>query len=196
MASYVTTGVGDKGTTRTLGGEVISKSHPIVECTGQVDALRAHIAEVRLLVLESALEDREELAEFLWWLTHVCFLLGADTSDPVNAKPEWHQGGLRPVHVARLEAEQARLEGHLELPRAFIASASNRLAARIDVVTTEVRSLERSVVRLREAEPKFDAATILVFVNRLSDYLYILARYVEQGRHSPVDYSVLATGKG
>ena len=194
MKSHVTTKQGDAGQTRTLGGDIESKGSVVLECTGCVDALRAHLALLRLQILDEQPKDAERIGAFIFWLLHCCFLLGAEVNDPRRKHPEYRKAELSPVHLARLETEQQFLESRLELPRAFIVSASTRLAAQVDVVATVARTLERTLVRLKEAVPEFESDAILAFTNRLSDYLYILARYLEAGTHLNVDYSVLQDG--
>lgn len=191
MKSRVTTKQGDQGTTRTLSGDWVSKSEPIIECCGWVDTLRAQIALLRLQLVEKMPEEYEEIGDFLFWLLHCCFLLGTACNDPLNKKPEYRRGEIGPEHIARLEKEQERLEAVVQLPRAFIVSASSLAAAQTDLTATTARTLERNIVRLKEAVPEFDVTHIIAFVNRLSDFLYILARFLENGQHQSVDYSVL-----
>jgi cob(I)alamin adenosyltransferase len=191
MKSHVTTKNGDAGTTRTLAGDYLPKSHPVLECTGRLDALRAHLATLRLAILADADEDAQALGDFLFWLLHVCFLLGAEVNDPACKHPEYRHRALGPQDLARLEAEQARVEKHLDLAKAFIVSASTPLAAQADVVATVARDFERALVRLKEAVPELDAANLLPFANRLSDFLFVLARHLERAQHIAVDYSVL-----
>ena len=69
--------------------------------------------------------------------------------------------------------------------------AGTPLAAEIDYNAALVRGLERALVGLKEAVPEFRGEALLAFVNRLSDYLFILARTVEGGQHQTVDYSAL-----
>ena len=192
MRSRVTTKQGDTGTSRTLSGEVHSKGDVLFECTGWVDSLRAHTALLRIQLLEQRPEGYQHHAGFLYWLLHTYFLIGTAVSDPLNTHPEYHKGALSKEHLERLEAEQRYLEGQLSLPSAFIVSASNPLAAQADITTTVARTLERHLVRLKETVPEFESGTILAFVNRLSDYLYVLARWLEDGHHETVDYSTLA----
>ncbi len=191
MRSNVTTKTGDQGSSQTLGGDTLSKGHPVLESTGQLDALRAHTALLRLRILECPRGDAQELGGFLFWLLHTCFLVGSAVNDPKNRHPEWRKGDIGPHHLEKLELEQRRLEQNLRLPEAFIVSASNSLSAQVDVVATVARNFERSLARLKEAEPEFEATAILAFVNRLSDYLYVLARYLEDGDHQAIDYAVL-----
>ena len=191
MKSHVTTKQGDSGNTRSLGGDICRKSDTLMEATGWLDSLRAQLALLRLQILASDATDREELAAFLWWLIHVCFLMGAQISDPTDKKPEYRPDELGPRHLERLEKEQQRLEAGLQLGRSFIASASTLKAAQADITATVCRTLERNLVRLQDELPEFRGGALMVFTNRLSDYLFILARHLENGHHLPVDYKVL-----
>ncbi len=188
--SQVTSKRGDQGETTTLGGDDVAKSHPAIECCGCVDELRAYVALVRHMTLSQRPDDSDS-AEFLRWLLHCCFAIGSQCSDPRNAHPEYRKIDIGPLHVRRLEAFQQRVEDEVKLPKQFIVSASNELAAHVDVMTTLARRLERAIVRLAEVEPTFDCATLLVFVNRLSDTLYMLARKFDGGAHQTVDYTLL-----
>ncbi|MEK7794958.1 MAG: ATP:cob(I)alamin adenosyltransferase [Candidatus Hydrogenedentota bacterium] len=191
MRSQVTTKNGDDGTSRTLGGDRLPKSHPIFECSGDVDSLRARLALCRLLVLESGREDANQIGESLYWILHVCFLAGAQCNDPENKHPEYRKLDVGPEHIEQLESAQFAIEERTRLPRQFIAAASNTLAAHVDLACTDTRRLERSVVRLKEAMPGFKCEHVLALVNRLSDYLFILARHFEDGSHATVDYGRL-----
>jgi cob(I)alamin adenosyltransferase len=189
--SQVTTRRGDAGETTALSGDALSKGHPILECTGCVDELRAHTAFARLLLVEERLDDPERLADFLLWLLHAYFAIGSACSDPLDKHPEWRKVDISAEHLRHLESVQARLEEKTKLPPQFIVSATTRLAAQLDITCTVARRLERNVVRLKEAVPEWRADAIIPFLNRLSDCLFILARYVEAGRHETVDYGVL-----
>ena len=188
--SQITSKRGDHGETTTLGGDDVSKSHPIIDCCGYVDELRAHVALLRQQI-QAKYPNDAETADFLFWLLHCCFAIGSQCSDPRNAQPGYRQVDLGDEHINRLEDFQGKLEEEVKLPRKFIVSASNPLAAQTDVLTTYVRRLERAIVRLKEAEPSFTCDIILVFVNRLSDTLYMLARKFDDGNYQTVDYDVL-----
>lgn len=191
MRSKVTTKKGDRGETVTISGDSYAKSHPLVECCGHLDSLRSFTALARLEWLDSGRDDAEGLEQQLMWLLHVYFLIGAQCNDPQNKHPEYRKGDVGPGHIETLEAYQEAWERRIELPRKFIVSASSVLSARFDVVCTVARQFERTLVTLKQACPEFDAQHILPFVNRLSDYLYIVARVLENGDHTGVDYTVL-----
>ncbi|HRK36173.1 MAG TPA: ATP:cob(I)alamin adenosyltransferase [Candidatus Hydrogenedentes bacterium] len=188
--SQVTSKRGDKGETTTLGGDDVSKSHPVIECCGCVDELRAAVALVRQEMIIQRPEDAESQS-FLWWLLHCCFAIGSQCSDPRNAHPEYRKVDIGKAHINALEAFQHRLEEAVQLPKSFIVSASNPIAARVDVLTTQARRLERALVRVKESVPEFESTNLLVFVNRLSDTLYMLARKLEDGKFQPVDYTTI-----
>lgn len=189
--SQVTTKKGDQGTTVTIAGVTLPKSHPILECCGQIDALRSYTALCRLEVLESGRADAEQIGEFLCWVLHIYFLIGSQCNDPENQKPEYRRIDVSPEHLKKLEAFQAELESKTTLPRQFTLSASNPLAARVDYACTLARHAERAAVRLNEAVPSFKSEHILMFLNRLSDTLFMLARYLDGGKQLTVDYGSL-----
>lgn len=192
MKSNVTTKQGDKGETRALDGDAYAKDHIMMEAVGALDTLRAQTALLRVQMQEQQPEALAEIG-FLLYLLHSYFLIGSALSDPYKRKEEWRHGELRPVHLARLEAEQERLEAVLRLPRAFIVCAANALAAQADITASLARTFERRLVAFTRTVPEFDADVALPYVNRLSDYFFVLARYLEQGRHQPVNYELLDT---
>ena len=191
MGSMVTTKRGDDGESTTMSGDRYPKSHPIFRACGEIDSVRAHTAALRLQVLESGRADAQEMGEHLLWLLHVYFLMGSQCNDPQNKHPEYRNRELSAAQIEKLEGWQAELESKTPLDKEFIVGASNTLAAQTDILCTEVRRMERSIVELKEAVPGFEAELMLRFVNRLSDTLFVLARYLEDGKHLPVDYKTL-----
>lgn len=184
----ITTGRGDGGETSLPDGTPLPKDHPRIEALGLVDTFRISLSLLRIRLL--ALPEEKEQADFLFFLLHACFALGAEIS---GLSP--HAGSsvptLKKAHLQRLEKEQARLEQGLNLPPAFIATATNEGAALADEAATTIRTLERRMVACQKAVPPLDVGLSLAFVNRLSDYLFILARHLEKGHHETVDYRIL-----
>lgn len=191
MKSQVTTKRGDAGSTTAISGDAYPKSHILMECVGTLDELRAHTALARLRIIEEKPANCEHLAEFLLWLLHAYFLIGSACSDPLNKHPEYRKRDLNAKDLETLEAEQQRIEERTPLPQAFIVSANNTLAAQVDLTCTVCRRLERNIVRLKEEAPEFQGHEIFMFLNRLSDFLYMLARSLEHPRHQTVDYGLL-----
>lgn len=190
MKSQVTTKKGDSGQTTALDGEVFAKDHPLMEALGALDTMRAQIALLRAQILEQR-PDADREAEFLLFLLHTCFLFGSSLADARNRKPEWHPLRLESMHLDRLEAEQDRLEAGLQLPQAFISCASNSLAAQADIAAGYVRAFERRLVAFQRIVPEFSDPVYYAFANRVSDFLFILARHLEGGQHQAVDYGIV-----
>lgn len=189
--SKVTTKKGDKGSTRTISGEHHTKSHPILECCGTLDEVRAELALLRIDMVELEHDEAGEIASMLYWILHVFFLMGTECNDPTVKKPEYRYQRIGRSHLSRLEDYQGYLEDLAEIPPEFICSARTPIPARFDLLCTRVRRLERRIVSLKEAVPEFDETFILPFINRLSDFLFIAARVLDDNRSLPVDYAAL-----
>lgn len=190
MKSKVTTGKGDAGNTKALDGDAFGKNHPMMEAVGTLDMLRAQTALLRLQLQEQYPGELPEI-NFLLYLSHLYFLIGTTISDPYIRKPEWRRGEIRKEHLLRLEEEQERLESELNLPQSFIVSATDMVAAQADITAVCARTFERRFVAFSEATPDFYMPVCLAFVNRLSDYFFVLGRHLEHGRHQPVNYGLL-----
>lgn len=190
MKSNVTTGQGDSGQTRALDGALFEKCHPMMEAVGTLDTLRTQTALLRLQMQEHCPDETGQI-DFLLFLLHTYLLMGTTISDPQVCKPESHRGEITMKHLLRLEMEQQRLEEGLTLPHSFIVSATNPVAAQADITASAARTFERRLVAFCQSTPDFQNPTCLAYINRLSDYFFILARHLEKGRHQPVDYSVL-----
>jgi len=190
MKSSVTTKQGDAGQTKALDGNAFDKCHSMMEAVGALDALRVQTALLRLQLQDKNPEALPEIG-FLHFLLHTYFIFGATISDPYRRKPEWHHGEITQHYLDRLEAEQEHLESGLRLPRAFIVSATNALAAQADITACAARTFERRLVAFCRETPGFECPICLAFANRLSDYFFILARHLEKGYHLPVNYEIL-----
>lgn len=190
MKSRITTGQGDEGSTRTLEGCVVDKSHPAMEALGALDALRAQTALLRLQLLDVSPGSRPEI-NVLLFLLHSYFLIGTAISDPRSHRAEQRRVTLAKKHLDRIEGEQQRMESKLLLPSAFIVSATNIVAAQADIVAASARTFERSLVAFCRMAPDFEQPTCLAFANRLGDYFFVLARHLEKGHHQSVNYTCL-----
>ena len=187
MKSNITTGQGDTGKTTALDGSTVDKSHPIMNAVGALDALRAQTALLRLQLQEKYPEELSE-ANFLLFLLHTFFLIGTAISDPHGRTPKGRHSEITQEHLDHLESEQERLESGLQLPHAFIVSATNIVSAQADITASAARTFERNLVAMCQTMPDFNKPVYLAFANRLSDYFFVLARHVEKGHHHPVNY--------
>lgn len=165
--SLSTTG-GDKGKTGLSSGERVSKASYRLHAYGTVDELNATIG---LILSERDLP--EALCEQLHEVQKDLFCLGADLATPMSKK------GERVIRIVECDTERiekwgAVLEGDLPALQKFILPAGCRAAALLHQARTICRRAERWLVHLAEEEPINDQA--IIYVNRLSDYLFLVAR--------------------
>jgi cob(I)alamin adenosyltransferase len=165
----VYTRTGDDGTTGLFGGGRVPKHDPRVAAYGSVDELNS------VLGLALCEEGDPELLPMLRPIQHELFAVGARlAAQSADAK------GLPPLPVdaiARLEREMDRLDQELSPLRNFILPGGTRLAATLHLARTVCRRAERDLSAAREGLPgRADFDDALKYLNRLSDWLFVMAR--------------------
>lgn len=182
------TKTGDTGETGLFGGPRVSKGSLRVEAYGAVDELNAYLGWAATL-LTSSLADAggadspRSLAnargsDLLRQIQSDLFVLGADLATPPDAKPGAVSRTRRVTseQTRRLEEWIDRCEAEMPPLTHFILPGGTPGAAALHVCRAVCRRAERCVVRLAEAEPVNPEA--IVYLNRLSDLLFVLARWV------------------
>jgi cob(I)alamin adenosyltransferase len=162
------TKTGDKGETALFGGERVPKDAQRIEAYGSVDELNCVLGVIRSLKPHAAVD------KILGKIQHQLFELGADLATPIA-----HQSPLIPrikrTHVAPLEKTIDALETKLQPLKTFILPGGSVVAAHLHLARTVCRRAERSVVRLSRNEDIGDS--VIIYLNRLSDLLFVMARY-------------------
>ena len=168
------TRTGDDGTTGLVDGSRTAKHSARVAAIGRVDA-----ANSALGLAAVALADGEHAAA-IHRIQNDLFDLGADLATP-GEDFEPSEMVLRIVQPQTdwLEREIDRLNKGLEPLRSFVLPGGSEAAARVHVARAAAREAERAMTALAEAEPVNPAA--LAYANRLSDYLFVLARALNDG---------------
>lgn len=168
----IVTRTGDNGTTGLFGGSRLPKTDPRIEAIGTVDELNAALG-VALATdgLPSVLS-----AQILRIQT-ILFTLGADLAAP---DAQVHTERLLPAHAALLEEWIASLEHSLPPLRTFILPGGSPAAAQLHLARAICRRAERTLIAVN-AHPEHGR----IFLNRLSDYLFLAARHVQQALHLP-----------
>ena len=168
------TRTGDDGQTGLFGGGRVSKADVRVEAYGAVDELNSIIGWVISLKPESAVEDE------LIRVQSDLFTIGAQLATPREPargkKPTIPE--LNPDRIAALERWIDQMEAVLPELRAFILPGGTPVAAALHVARTVCRRAERRVVTLTETQ-EIDP-TLTIYLNRLSDSLFVAARYENQ----------------
>ncbi|HZZ70031.1 MAG TPA: cob(I)yrinic acid a,c-diamide adenosyltransferase [Phenylobacterium sp.] len=166
------TRTGDAGTTRLATGQSVSKADARVEAYGAVDETNACLGLAR-----AHTEDAGEFDAILARVQNELFDLGADLATP--AKPDEAAGSKLRIldsQVTRLEGEIDALNAELPPLASFVLPGGTPAAAALHLARTVCRRAEREAVRLAEAgEPV--SAPAMRYLNRLSDLLFVAARY-------------------
>lgn len=168
---------GDAGTTGIHGGERVEKDDIRIEANGELDELNARLGLVRaLLPMEHEFQPvlKRIQTELMGVMSHVATPSALRDRNP-NPLPE----GLD----AYCEAEIDRLTGTLTDRNYFILPGGTQAAAQIQLARTQARRAERRLCTLNRADEV--PTCILRFVNRLSDLLFVMARYEMQRAELP-----------
>lgn len=163
------TKTGDAGLTGLLGGARVPKDSPRVAAYGDVDEANAAIGAAAALA-------EGPLRRLLSAVQKDLFAIGARLADPTHrVVARRAKAAVTPAQVRRLEKAIDARERELPPLRSFVLPGGRPLAAQLHLARTVVRRAERQVVALShdaEVEPG-----ILVYLNRLSDLLFVLARH-------------------
>ena len=166
------TRTGDAGTTRLATGATVSKTDRRVEAYGAVDETNACLGLARV-----HLTHEPELDGMLARIQNELFDLGADLATPAEAEEvEGSKLRILDSQVARLEGEIDSLNDRLPALQSFILPGGTPAAAALHLGRTVCRRAERDAVRLIESgEPVSGPA--MRYLNRLSDFLFVAARW-------------------
>jgi len=167
MALRIYTRTGDDGTTGLIGGQRVGKDDPRVAAYGTVDELNALLGSAR------AEQPPAEVEAVLAAIQDQLFVLGSDLATPVDQAVR--TAPIAAAQVEALEREIDRFEAELPRLTSFILPGGTRLAATLHQARAICRRAEREVVALSRRQELRGAA--LVYLNRLSDLLFVLARF-------------------
>lgn len=164
------TRTGDAGETALFGGGRVSKDHPRVAAYGDVDELNSTLGLVR------ATPPVEFMDALLESIQRDLFAIGGHlaTPDPEKVAAALEKASLSPDRVTEFERAIDAAEHELPPLRAFVLPAGTPKAAALHLARTVCRRAERQVVHLSAQEPVPEL--FLIYLNRLSDLLFTLAR--------------------
>jgi cob(I)alamin adenosyltransferase len=160
---------GDSGKTQVFAKDImrLDKDDALLECYGTLDELNANLGVVHALLIEHGkASELNQSAEQIQEIQHRLFSIGFAISN---------QGELTEGMINKLEANIDQMQQSLPAQTKFILPGGHILAAQLHVTRTIARRAERrcvSLAKLHEVNP-----LVVAYVNRLSDYLFVLARY-------------------
>lgn len=164
------TKTGDRGTTSLFGGERVEKNSARIRAYGEVDELNSLIG----VVLAGDLP--EEISKKLLRIQTELFVLGGDLATPLIAKVKVPR--ISKSFVTRLEKEIDKISETLPQLRNFILPGGGKSGSKIHLARTVARRAERSIVDLASRDKINQNAQ--VYINRLSDWFFTIARYANK----------------
>lgn len=173
------TRTGDKGTTSLFGGGRVEKSHPRIDAYGTVDETNSFVGMA--LAHLAGHPGEEKVAPLLERLQQELFVLGADLATPMDAKPVVPR--IDADYVEQLEREIDAFQADLPELRNFILPGGTPAGATLHVARTVCRRAERRAVEASAAKDINEQA--VVYLNRLSDLFFVLARWVNHRAEAP-----------
>lgn len=172
MATKIYTKTGDDGTTGLFGGGRVPKDSARIEAYGTVDELNSTIGLCR------AKCEYPWLTELFQNIQQKLFVLGADLATPMETRSTYAVPRIEVGDVTAFERAIDEQDAELPALKHFILPGGSELAARLHAARTVCRRAERMLVHLRSLEEI--GANDIVFLNRLSDLLFVLARRANQ----------------
>ncbi len=179
---------GDAGETSLASGTVVSKSDSRLHAYGTIDELNSHLGSILALLREGSWPDQcQELITIQRELFTVGTRLATDNPNQLGTFQ------IRDTMVQRLENQIDRYSQELSPLKNFLLPGGSQIASMVHVARTVCRRAERWIEQCHHQHPV--TAEIRSYMNRLSDYLFVLARFVNkrlnqpeelwQGRHDP-----------
>ncbi len=169
------TKTGDQGTTSLLGGTRVPKSDLRIDAYGTIDELNSFLGLLR------DQEVNKKRAGILKEIQDRLFTIGADLAT-APGKDKVKKPDLQPEDIASLEQEMDLMEAQLPMLTAFILPGGHQSVSFCHVARTVCRRAERIAVALASTEPV--SGLVIQYLNRLSDYLFVLGRKMAQELHA------------
>jgi cob(I)alamin adenosyltransferase len=189
MATKIYTKTGDKGKTSLIGGTKVPKSHARIEAYGTVDELNSHIGLVSDLLApadplvkgsplhpDGSHPQPDGSLPVLREVQDRLFTIGSSLACDPHKEPKLKIPDLKETDVSLLEGEMDEMNALMPAMTSFILPSGHPTVSAIHIARCVCRRAERCCVRLQEGG-EFVDPLVLQYINRLSDYLFVLARF-------------------
>lgn len=163
---------GDKGTTSLVYGKRVPKNDVRVEAYGTCDEANSMIGFALSMLDDTDWEGKESFLQTMYRVQTILFHVGAELSTPSDREVAWK---LKEEHVKELEDYIDEWGKHLPPLKQFILPSGHRVSSALHVARTVVRRAERMAVSMQD---ELQNLHVISYLNRLSDFLFVAARYV------------------
>ena len=169
--SKIYTRTGDDGSTGVADGSRLSKADNLFGVMGDIDELNSHIGLVRAQLQRNKGQSiSKDFSQALVIIQHLLFNIGGEL-----AMPEYE--GVNAIHIEWLEQQIDMMNTTLPPLKDFILPTGSVLVSQLHVARSVCRRAERQAVLLQEQRPAAIRRTAISFINRLSDWLFVAARF-------------------
>lgn len=171
--SKIYTRTGDAGDTGLVSGNRILKSDLRIDLYGEMDELNSRIGFACSLMLQNSSE-----VPFIHIIQSALFDLGSNMACEIENRQKFNLPQLTEALIQEIEQEIDRLDSNLKPLKNFILPGGSPSSAAWHLARTSARSVERKLVQYNKDTKEELPFLSLIFLNRLSDYFFVLARYV------------------
>ena len=171
MAFKIYTKTGDKGLTSLIGGTRVSKNHIRIDSYGTIDELNSFLG----LCIDSINDEKSKIV--LKEIQDRLFTIGSSLACDPDKEPLMRLPDLKDTDITFLEKEIDGMNEVLPVMKSFILPGGSVAVSHIHIARCVCRRAERICVAMQENELFIDVK-VVQYINRLSDYLFILARYI------------------
>lgn len=171
MTFRVYTKTGDKGTTGLIGGTRVPKDNIRIEAYGTVDELNSQIGFMNDLLADA------EVNEWVPEIQDRLFTIGSSLATDPDKDTQMKLPDLKPEDIQWLEQQIDYMDGQLPAMKSFILPGGHPASSAAHVARCVCRRAERICVHMQHID-EFVVQDVLIYLNRLSDFLFVLARYI------------------
>ena len=184
----ITTKFGDTGNTRLYSGETVNKVSRRIAIVGDIDELVCALGLVYAFIEKYSENLFDYYLKEISWIQKKLFVVGSEIAT-LQPKLSNLKNRIDEKEVGYIDEKRLQLEEKIQLPKGFIIPGhQGQLSAYLDLARSITRRCERSIVHAFN-EGFTDNKNILIWMNRLSDFLYLLARYAEGNNYTLVKES-------
>lgn len=163
---------GDKGTTSLVYGKRVAKNDARVEAYGTCDEANSMIGLALSFLNDVKWDKKDDFLDKLYRVQTILFHVGAELSTPSDREVAWK---LKEEHIKELEAQIDEWSEYLPPLTQFILPSGHSASSALHLARTIVRRAERMAVAIQD---ELNDSLAISYLNRLSDYLFVAARYV------------------
>ncbi|MEO9011723.1 MAG: cob(I)yrinic acid a,c-diamide adenosyltransferase [Ginsengibacter sp.] len=178
MAMKIYTKTGDAGKTSLIGGTKVLKSSPRIDAYGTIDELNCFVG----VVFDHC--DDEHTKIILKEIQDRLFTIGSELACDPQKETKMRIPDLHESDIQLLEKEMDEMDAQLPMMKNFILPGGHPVVSFTHVARTVCRRAERCIVKVQEEEQTI-SPLIIKYVNRLSDYFFMLSRYLGMKNNAP-----------